>query len=262
MSQHDKTRDTRARLEEVEMLQDEVKLVETACTDDSPRVRVVAVSKVNDDQKLLEIATNAKELDARLVAIEKISSERLVAEILRGRNNLELIGMCFSRITDRELIRSIAEDTTCSAVVRRLAVEHFADESYLAEAYEAKTGRKSEKAVDAIVEWHGGGLRGVRAIGRFKGSPKALKALGTVARKGGEAGELAVEYLCKALGSANPELVEVAADELAALSEPDLIATMVLALDDPRLGPPIRDVLSRIGTKEACAALERVTPKR
>ncbi len=243
------------RLEEIEKLKDEDKLVEIVCTDDSPRVRLVAISKVNDDQQLMKVVQNAKELDVRLVAVERISSEEIVAELVKAKENLELMGMCFSRITDRKIIESIAEDPKCNPVARRIAVEQFADEAYLAEVYEAKTGRKSERAVDAILEYHGGGLRGVRAIGRFKRSEKALKALGTVAQKGGEEGGLAVEYLCNALGSANPKLSQVAANELAVLTDPELVGALVRALDDPKLSRPIREVLKKIDTAESRAAL-------
>lgn len=247
--------DPRVRLEGVEQLTDEGQLVEVACTDESPRVRLSAISRIKDDQQLLRVVKQAKYLDVRLVAVERISSEQLIAEILKARENFELIGMCFSRITDLKLIQSLAEDTSCNPVVRRLAVDHYADEAYLAEAYEARTGRKSDKAVQALVNWHGGGLHGVRAIGRFKGSPKALKALGTIAQKGGEEGELAVEYLSRALGSANPKLAEIAADELSALKDPEVVSSLVRALDDPKLSRPVREVLERIGTAEARAAL-------
>jgi hypothetical protein len=247
--------DPSVRLEEVEKLTDESALVEVACTDESPRVRLSAISRVEDDQLLLQVVREAKFLDVRLMAVERISSERLIVEILKERANFELIGMCFSRITDLSLIQDLAEDTSCSPVVRRLAVDHYADEAYLAEAYEARTGRKSEKAIERLVSWHGGGLRGVRAIGRFKGSPKALKALGTIAQKGGEEGELAVEYLSRALGSANPKLAQIAADELAVLRDPDVVSCLVRVLDDPKLNQPVRDVLARIGTAEANAAL-------
>jgi len=243
------------RVAEIETLTDQQQLIEIACGDDSPRVRLFAVSKIDDDSSLLKVVKGASELDVRLMAIEKLSSQQAIAELLKAPENLELIGMCFSKITDRQLIQDIAEDTSCSPVVRRLAIEHFADEGYLAEVYEAKTGRKSKEAVEALVQWHGGGLRGVRAIGRFKGSPKALKALGTIAQQGGESGELAVEYLCRALASANPKLAQVAADELAALTTPPMVAAMVLALDDPKLGPPLREVLARIDTPDARAAL-------
>lgn len=248
--------DPRTRVEKVEKSNDVDQLVRVACTDDSPRVRLVAVSRIDDDQELIKVVNNAKELDAKLVAIERISSEELIAELVKPRENIELIGMCFSRITDRKLIESIAEDPKCSPVARRMAVEHYADESYLAEAYEARTGRKSERAVEAFVEYHGGGLKGVRAIGRFKRSVKALKALGTIAQKGGETGELAVEYLCNALGSANAKLTGVAADELSVLKDSAMMEVMIRSLEDPKLNKPVREVLARIDTPEAKAALE------
>ncbi|MDJ0762102.1 MAG: hypothetical protein QNJ97_03860 [Myxococcota bacterium] len=256
MSMLENEKDPRVRLDILDKLTDEDALVEVVCTDDSPRVRLAAVARINDDEKLFKVASEANELDVRLLAVERISSQSRIAELLRDRRNLELIGMCFSRITDRDIIESIAEDTDCNPVARRLAVEHFASEAYLAEVYEEKTGRKSPKAVEAFLAYYGGGLSGVRAIGRFKRSPKALKALGTIAKKGGEEGELAVEYLCNALGSANPELVKIATDELAAVEDPELVAALVRALEDPKLGDPIRDVLRRIDTKESRIALE------
>ena len=184
-------------------------------------------------------------------------SQRAVADLLKSPENVELIGMCFSKISDRRIIESIAQDPEFSAPVRRMAVEYFADESYLSEV-SAKTEapeRKSDEAVEAFVEAYGGGLRGVRAIGRFRRSEKALKALGTIARKGGETGGLAVEYLCSALGSANPKLVECAAGELEHLKDPDLVDCVIRALDNPNLREPIREVLRRIDTPEARAAL-------
>jgi hypothetical protein len=64
-----------------------------------------------------------------------------------------------------------------------------------------------------------------------------------------------VEYLCSALASKNPDLVKCAADELAALSDPDIVDCIVRSLDDVSLRQPIREVLDRIGTPEAKAAL-------
>lgn len=255
MSNLQNEKDPRMRLEKLEAVTDEDVLVAVACADDSPRVRLFAISRVQDDDRLFKVASEAAELDVRLLAVERISSQNKVAELLRDRKNLELFGMCFSRITDRRLIESIAEDAEVSPVARRLAVEHFASEAYLAEVYEEKTGRKSPKAVEAFMQYYGGGLRGVRAIGRFKRSPKALKALGTIAQKGGEEGESAVEYLCNALGSANPELAKVAADELAAIEDPELVATIVRAMEDSKLSRPIREVLKRIDTSQSRSAL-------
>jgi hypothetical protein len=248
----------KVRMAAVEKLDDPETLVQIACSDDSPRVRLTAVLKLNDDPSLERVAREAESLDARLVAVERVFSQRVLADLLRSPENIELIGMCFSRITDRRIIESIAEDPAYNPAVRRMAVEYYADESFLedaAKAAEAEPERKSEEAVAAFVDAYGGGLRGVRAIGRFKRSEKALKALGTIARKGGETGGLAVEYLCSALGSKNPELVKCAGDELAALRDPDLVDCIVRSLDNESLRQPIREVLGRIGTPEAKAAL-------
>ena len=84
---------------------------------------------------------------------------------------------------------------------------------------------------------------------------QALKALGTIARKGGETGGLAVEYLCSALGSANPKLAHCAQEELAVLTDPELIDCLIRAMDNPTLKEPVREVLHRINTPEARAAL-------
>jgi len=243
----------RTRLDKVENLKDDDVLVEVACTADLPQVRLLAVSRLNDDEHLVQVVQGARHLDVRLVAAERISSERRLADIIRSRDNLELIGVCFSRITDRQLIEALAHDPTINPVARRMAVEYFADESYLAEATEEK--RKSPEAVKAFIETYGGGVAGVRAIARFRRSEKALKALGTIAGMGGEEGGLAIEYLCQGLASPNPTLRECAADELARLKGPEVVACLVRSLGTPELREPIRMVLERIGSPDARAAL-------
>lgn len=246
----------RARLDKVENLKDDDTLVEVACTADSAQIRLLAVSRLNDDEHLMQIVHKAPQLDVRLVAAERISSERLLADIIRSRNNLELIGICFSRITDKQIIEALAHDTSANPVARRMAVEYFADESYLAEATEAvEEERKSPEAVKAFIETYGGGVAGVRAIGRFRRSEKALRALGTIAGMGGEEGGLAIEYLCQGLASPNPTLRDCAAEELASLESPEVVTCLVRSLNTPDLREPIRAVLQRIGTPDARAAL-------
>ena len=248
----------RTQLDKVEDLKDDDALVEIACTATTPQVRLLAVSRVNDDDHLMRIVYQAKELDVRLVAAERISSEEKLADVIKGRENLELIGVCFSRITDKGIIEKLAHDTSVNPIARRMAVEYYADESYLAEASEAaeaRAVRKSPEAVRALVEAHGGGITGVRAIARFRRSEKALKALGTIAGMGGEEGDLAAEYLCQALASPNASLRSCAADELAELKSPEVVAHLVRSLDKPDLREPIRAVLQRIDTPDARAAL-------
>jgi hypothetical protein len=248
----------KVRLAAVEKLDDPDMVVEVACHDDSPRVRLTAVSRLTDDLHLEKVARDAGFLDVRLVAVERIFSQGIIADLLKAPEDVELIGMCFSRITDRRIIESIAQNPEYSPTVRRMAVEYFADESYLSEAtQEAKeeAERKTEEAVTAFVEAYGGGLRGVRAIGRFRRSEKALRALGTIARKGGETGGLAIEYLCSALASSNPKLVECATEELQVLKDPDLVDCIIRSLDKPDLREPIRGVLEKIDTPEARVAV-------
>ena len=243
----------KVRLEALGNLEDPEVLVDVACSDESPRVRLTAVSRLTDDLHLEKVARQAKSLDVRLVAVERIFSQGLIADLLKIPEDVELIGICFSRITDRRIIESIAQDPDYSPTVRRMAVEYFADESYLSEAAEPE--RKSEESVDAFVEAYGGGVRGVRAIGRFRRSEKALRALGTIAGRGGETGGLAIEYLCSALASTNPRLVNCATEELQVLEDPDLVDCIIRALDKPDLREPIHGVLTKIDTPEARAAL-------
>ncbi len=249
----------RTKLDKVENLKDDGGLVEVACNDETAQIRLLAVSRVNDDQQLLKIIQKAKELDVRLIAAERISSQELLADIIKGRENIELIGVCFSRITDKALMEAIAHDTSVNPVARRMAVEYFADESYLSDATRAaeqvEEERKTPQAVEAFMEAYGGGVAGVRAIARFRRSEKALKALGTIAGMGGEEGGLAIEYLCQGLASPNPTLKQCASDELAELKSPELVAALVRSLDKPDLRDPIRELLKRIDTPEARAAL-------
>ncbi len=247
------------RLKAVEEMSDPEMLVSVACTDDSPRVRLTAVAKLKDDQTLERIARGAESLDARLVAVERIFSQGVIADLLKDPKNFELMSVCFSRISDRRIIESIAQDEAYGGVVRRMAVEYFADSGYLDEVAEGAVAEipetTADQRVEAFVEVYGGGLRGVRAIGRFRRSEKALKALGTIARKGGETGGLAIEYLCSALASPNPKLADCAADELGVLKDSEAVDSLIRAMDNPNLREPVRRVLRRIGTPEAVAAL-------
>jgi hypothetical protein len=249
--------DPLVRIEAVQKLDDQDALVEVACTDDSPRVRMAACERVEGDGNLFRIAIDAAELDVRLAAVERISSEQMLADIIKKRKNFQLMGACFARITDRKVLEAIAQDTGYNPTARRMAVEQFADESYLADiSGPAEKEEDSEPTanIEALMEQYGG-TRLVRAIGRFRRSEKALKALGKIARKGGDSGEMAVEYLCRALGSPNPSVQRTATEELAVLSDPDLIACLVRSLDDPKLREPIQQVLERIDMPEARDAL-------
>ena len=50
---------------------------------------------------------------------------------VRRDSKKKLMGACFARITDRRVLEAIAQDTAYNPTARRMAVEQFADESYL-----------------------------------------------------------------------------------------------------------------------------------
>jgi len=253
--------DPSVRARAVHTLHDENLLAEIARTDDSPRVRQAAVDRIESEQLLVEVAMDAKQIDVRIAAVQKISSQAKLAEIIKSRRNQELMGACFARITDSNILATIARDPSYNITARRIAFENFADESFLADVAEEldptprKTQeRKSDSAVEAILKQYGG-TRVVRAIGKFRGSEKALRALGTIARKGGESGELAIEYLARGLAYSNPVTQRCAAEELASLKDPEQVAVIVSQLDNPALRERLADVLRQIDTPEARAAL-------
>lgn len=256
-----RSRDPRARLEAVGRLRDQDTLVELACSDDSPRVRMAALERVEGDDRLARIAKDAAELDVRLAAVERISSQQLLADIIKARKNHQLMGACFARITDHGVLTSIAEDPDHSPTARRIAVDAFADVSYLSDLDGDGPGERDDRQpgepdVDALMQAYGD-VRVVRAIGRFRRSEKALRALGKIARRGGEPAAIAVDMLCRALASSNPEVRHRAGRELAKVDDPDLVAFLVRALDDPKLHAPIQAVLEKIDTPQARDALGR-----
>lgn len=252
--------DPRVRIEAIEQLEDRQKLVEIACRDDSPRVRMAALARIDDDHDLFSIARDADELDIRLAAVEKITSENLLAELIKIRKNYQLMGACFARITERDVLKAIAEDSEYNPAARRIAVEYFADESYLDDLSETDGESDDEPGskidIDSLMEMYGG-TRMVRAIGRFRRSEKAVHALGRIARRGGESGELAVEYLCRALGSTNDSVQKAASDELSSLDSAELVNALIQALDDQKLREPIKTLLGKLETQEARDALAR-----
>lgn len=241
--------DPEARLEAVRKVSDEVELAYIARTDGSADVRMQALNQISSDDRKAEVARDAKEMDVRLAAVERIGSDEILAGIIRDRGNFRLVRACMSRITDRKILENIAGDLQIPAATRRLAVEHFADESFLNDilAGEEDEGRKSEEAIERILQTYQG-TRVVRAIGRFRYSEKALRALGTIAYKGGECGVLATEYLCRALASTSPDLRKAAREELVALVDPEEVDVIVKALDEPDLAEPVREVLESIDT--------------
>jgi hypothetical protein len=255
--------DARGRLEAVAEISDQARLAYVARTDPSLDVCRAALDRLTTDERLAEVARDARDMGVRLAAVERIGSDEVLEGIIRERGNLRLVRACLGRITDRAVLERIAADTAFAPATRRLAVEHFADESFLSDVLDDGDDetRKSEAAIERILEAYEG-PRVVRAIGRFRYSEKALRALGTIAHKGGECGVLATEYLCRALGSSSPELRRAAHEELVELVDPEEVEVIVGALDEPAVAGAVRAVLEAIDTPEARRGLASGQPRR
>ncbi len=250
--------DSQARLGAVQKVSDETRLGYIARTDPCADVRLAALERLTSDERLAEVAKDAREMDVRLAAVERIESDELLAGIIRDRGNFRLVRACMSRITDPKILERIAGDTDISPATRRLAVEHFADESFLSDVLAEKDdkSRKSEEAIERILATYEG-PRVVRAIGRFRHSEKALRALGTIAYKGGECGVLATEFLCRAIASTSTSLRRAAREELVALADPEEVEVIVKALEDPAIADAVREILEVIDTPLAREGLGR-----
>jgi hypothetical protein len=248
-----RARDAETRLEAVEATDDQTLLAEIAKSDSSPRVRKAAVAKISDQELLISVALDGKELDARIAAVEKIDSQEKLAEIIKLRKNFQLMGACFSRITDRRILEKIAQSREYNISARRMAIENFADESYLAEMVSPAAAAekiKSPREIDALIENYGSD-RLVRALGKFRGSKNALLALGEIVRRGGDAAVTAVEYLAYSLTHASPEICRCAEEQLATITNPDLIAHLVRMMENAELQHKVLAVLRRIDHPDA-----------
>ncbi len=247
------------RLKAVARTDDQPLLAELAKTDVSPRVRAAAVAAIGDPKRLTDVALGGEHIDARIVAVEKIDSQESLAEIIKARKNAKLMGACFARITDAAILKRIAEDKDYNISARRMAVENFADESYLAELAPSpgrQAAKSSPEDIDFLIKKYTA-PRLVRIFGKFRGSKSAVLALGELARRGGEAGLGAIDYLAISLKHANPEIHQCAADQLATLSDAEHVTYLIRMMDNAQLHPKIIEVLARINHPEAKRIVER-----
>ncbi len=254
-----KSKNPEVRLKAVSRLDDQKLLAEIAMGDLSPRVRMAAVSKVNDQDLLVDIAVNGKELDARLSAVERINSQEKIAEIIKVRKNYQLMGACFARITDKKILKRIANDADYNRSARRMAIENYADESFLEEINNRGTDSaapKSKEQIKILMDKYGG-VRLVRALGKFSGSKSAITALGEILKMGGEPASIAIEYLARGLSHSNPAIRECAAEQLSSITDGSLVAKLISMIDDTELHKRIIEVLKRINHPDARQFISR-----
>jgi hypothetical protein len=267
--------DEQVRLQALQKVADPQKIIRVACQDASPTVRLEAVRKLTDPNHLAEVVKAGEGLEARVQAVGRIQDQKLLAQILLERKNNAIMEAAFENLTDPEILKVIAEDGRYNIATRRIAIENFADQSFLEDVAknvttpgvkEAALKRLSEEGaapvestpeapeaeapdpehIDAILERYGAD-RIIDAIGKFRGSEKAIRSLGHIATKGGEASERALHFLEKALEHSNPHIRVCTLEEMAgALTKEKLEPILEQALKDP--DPGVREAANRIRT--------------
>lgn len=272
--------DEQVRLHALQKLTDPDKIVEVACRDGSPSVRLAAVRMLKDPASLARVVKEGEGLEARVEAVGRIQDQELLARILLERKNQAIMLAAFENLTDPDILKRIAENDQYNIATRRIAIDNFADQSFLEEVArnvttpgvkEAALKRLSEQGaaispttpekheaeepdpehIEAILERFGA-ERIVEAIGKFRGSEKAIRSLGLIAAKKTEGSERAFHFLEKALEHSNPHIRVCALEELAGTLPKDKLQPLLDgALKDT--DPAVRDVANRIRTGGASA---------
>lgn len=247
-----KSSDPEVRLRFVERTSDLDRLADMACHDRSPRVRRAAIARLDDETTLESVALNGEHIDARVAAVQRIDSQTTLARIIKLRRNYDLMAACFARITDKNILDMIANDKEYNLSARRIAIENYADEAYLAESIgnQSDHAEKSPEEVEQLVKKYGGANL-VRALGRFRGSKSAIKAMGQIMRSGTEASEQATEQIAQGLIHANGSVRQAAEKELVTIKDGQLVAVLVRLMDNAELEQPIKNVLAQIDHPDA-----------
>ncbi|MBD3382212.1 MAG: hypothetical protein GF404_08445 [candidate division Zixibacteria bacterium] len=245
--------DPDVRLKAVKECDDQSLLAEIAKNDSAEKVRLASVEKLNDQDSLYQVAREGNEIDARIAAVEKIDSQQRLADLIREKKNYRLMKACFAHITDKRILEKIAHDKEYNMAARRMAIENYADESFIGEfdtgSVDSGAGRSPDE-IEALVEKYGA-VRLARALGKFRGSPNAIRSLGIIMNRSDEAAELALEAITQALGHANAEVRSAAEAQLKQLDDGDLIAHLISLMEDSKLHSRIMGVLKLIDHPEA-----------
>jgi hypothetical protein len=141
---------------------------------------------------------------------------------------------------------------------RRMAIENYADESYIKEFNEQQTDEfkpKSPEEIKTLIQRYGA-ERLVRAMGKFKGSTMAIHALGVIMKQGGDSAVQALEYIANGLKYASEEVSSSAYEELIQIKDPDLISKLIGLMEDDELAPKILEVLKKIDHPDARQVVE------
>ncbi len=229
--------DEQVRMKALERIHDEATLLDVASADTSPAVRLGAARKIQAPNALADLVDKAKQMDVILDAVERIRDPKLLARIILDHKNLQIMNAAFGGITNPKVLEEIAQDSRYSIQARRLAIDNYADQSFLDDVSKstdkpAPPPSSSSKELNtenirSLLERYGG-PRLADAIGKFRGSERAVRSLGLIARSSSEGLPNALNYLDKALSHSNPHIRKCAMEELSTLS-PDPSVEKILS---------------------------------
>ncbi len=223
-----------------ERVRGEEELVRIAMEDPELEHRLLAVDRLGSQDALERVALDGSHLDARLKAVRRITDQRVLARIMRERKQPDLMMACFEGIRDPAVLEEVARDTRQSLTARRIAIDMFADRDALldilrsvnapvlrraaverigdqdlrAQLEAELAAHRPDENLDRILETYDADVL-VEFLGAFRDSPSAVRALGRLAGRGGEAGEHAAVILTRLLKHARAEIRRIALEGLA-----------------------------------------------
>ena len=253
------------RRRRVARLDDEPALVTAACEDADLEVRRVALDRLSSPAAIRRVALDGHYLDARLRALGRLDDPRDLLDVMRERKNYQLMLACFARITDQGLLAEIARDPRFNITARRIAVQMFSEPQLLGEVLNglAEPGLRDalsargaaapaapsvprpeeiEARVDRLLVGYQADVL-AEALAAFRDSPGAVRAIGVLARRGGDGAPRAVEVLTRLLRHARPDIRVLAVEGLAACPSASPDGLSAAAENDP--DPRVRDAASR-----------------
>jgi len=254
----------------------EEELVRFSCEDPDLEVRLLAVERLRSTGSMRRVAVEGEYLDVRLKAARAITEPDVLAGIMRERKQPELMMACFEGIRDQEVLAGIAGDPDQSLTARRIAINMFADQAQLAELLsslrepalrEAALERIEDPDLKERLRLEEEASRGpspeeralelakqsdpdevAEALGAFRGSPGAVRALGALASPAGGGSTRAVEILRRQLKNARADIRLLALQRLADAGEQPCDLLDDLATEDP--DPEVRSLAVSLAASE------------
>ena len=270
--------DPGVRARAMDSLADEAILLRMACEDPDLEIRHRAVDRLKGNDALRRVAIEGQHLDARLKAVARIDDATTLAEIMRERKNPDLMMACFEQIKDQQVLEAIARDPAYNVTARRIAINMFADQELLADILKSVRApalrqaaaekiedpelrreaekqarleqKQPDKNMDRILEHYDPEVV-AEMLGAFRDSTAAVRGLGVILARGGDAGERAAELLGRFLLHAKPEIRLEAVTQLrpVAASMADELTELAEKDPDPAVRSALTQLISETGSK-------------